>query len=87
MEIVFQDDSRGFTRAAEPAFQRTGNDGDGRAIICLCPSAERRSQNAETSVQPMFDLLGTAPSDKKLALFPPGHLPPINETARVSLPS
>ena len=31
----------------------------------------------ETSVQPMFALLGTAPSDKKLELFPLGHLPPI----------
>ena len=28
MEIVFQDGSRGLTRAAEPAFQRTGHDAD-----------------------------------------------------------
>ena len=39
----------------------------------------------ETSVQPMFDLLGTPPADKRLALFPLGHLPPINETARETL--
>ncbi len=32
--------------------------------------------------QPMFELLGTPPANKRLALFPLGHLPPINETTR-----
>ncbi len=39
----------------------------------------------ETSIRPMFDRLGTAPADKRLALFPLGHLPPINDTARETL--
>jgi dienelactone hydrolase len=39
----------------------------------------------ETSVQPMFELLGTPRSDKHLAVFPLGHLPPKNDTAREAL--
>ena len=38
-----------------------------------------------TSIQPMFQMLGTAPSDKQLVLFPEGHIPPTNETARAAL--
>jgi hypothetical protein len=38
VEIVFQDESRGFTRAAEPAFQGTGPT---RAWRCACRSEIR----------------------------------------------
>ena len=45
MEIVFQDESREFTRAAEPAFQCTGRD----------PDLTRREKNLVGSDAPAVD--------------------------------
>jgi hypothetical protein len=38
----------------------------------------------ETTIRPKFEALGTRESEKKLALFPVGHLPPKNDLVRES---
>jgi dienelactone hydrolase len=39
----------------------------------------------ETAIRPMFDAFGAPDSQKKLALFPGGHLPPKDDVVRESL--
>ena len=39
----------------------------------------------ETSIKPMFDLLGTPDKHKKLSLFESDHLPPMNYFIKESL--
>jgi pimeloyl-ACP methyl ester carboxylesterase len=40
---------------------------------------------AQTSQKPMFELLGTAPADKKRLVFPGGHSVPRTEMIKESL--
>lgn len=39
----------------------------------------------ETSIKPMFDLLGTAAEDKQLILYETDHVPPVNEFIKETL--
>ena len=39
----------------------------------------------ETSLEPMFRLLGAHEKDKRLALFDSGHIPPMNDIIRETL--
>ena len=41
--------------------------------------------NEETSIKPMFDLLGTAAANKELKLYETDHIPPINEVIKETL--
>jgi len=44
------------------------------------------SHPIETSVRPMFDLLGTPAEHKRLKIYDTDHIPPLNETIRAILP-
>jgi len=39
----------------------------------------------ETQIKPMFDLLGTPATNKKLVLYETDHIPPVNEMIRETL--
>jgi eukaryotic-like serine/threonine-protein kinase len=40
----------------------------------------------EVSQRPMFDALGTPPDRKRFVLFDSGHVPPLNEVVKLSIP-
>ena len=51
-----------------------------------CPFTQRPPFEPISPTQAtLFALLGTPPADKRWVLFPLGHLPPIDETARETL--